>query len=166
MSFIKSQKGIGLVEVIFALGVSVLVITSLVSLSLFTLRSSTRSKLLLQGTKLANQELEKVRALRDAVAQDAARNWEDNFIGLLRTCSVGNPCTVNDDFASLAGSRTVTVGSQVITIYFYATKTDDTAIAVDEVPDVVKISVVAAWSEGGQARSVYNYTNLSNWRRN
>lgn len=60
-----NQEGIGLVETIVALGLGVVVLTALVSLSVFTLRTSTRGKLMLEGSKRANEQLELVRAYRD-----------------------------------------------------------------------------------------------------
>ena len=82
----KAQKGFALVEVIAALGVSALVITALISLSISTLRTSLDSELLLEGTKIANREVELVRAYRDGYeSEDTPRSWE-NFISAIQNC--------------------------------------------------------------------------------
>ncbi len=162
-----NEYGIGLVEVIFALGVSIVVMTSLVSLSLFTLRSSLQSKLMLQGTKLATQELEMVRALRDAIAEDPSRSWED-FIDLVRDCNSSEDyCYVdpNSGFTDIVSSQKVVgSGASAVTIYFYATEADGSGIGDSDYPNTVRISVEASWDVGGYAKHVYNYTDLSNWR--
>jgi len=145
----RNERGIGLVEVIFALGVSVIVITSLVSLSLFTLRSSLHSKLLLQGTKLANQELELARALRDS------GDWMA-FMGSISPCMGGVQCNLGGFPAVSVGARTVTIDGHAVVIYFTIVDLGD--------PNMVRVAVEASWDIGGQTKYARNYTDLSNWR--
>jgi len=161
----QDEEGIGLVEVIFALGVSILVITSLVSLALFTLRSSLQSKLLLQGTKYANQELELVRAYRDT-----APIW-NSFIDDIRSC---NSCsidvagmTVNAAPKCFSGGSVVSCGvsnADKVTVEFQARNTDGSVIGAGNYPDVIRVSVTTSWEVGGDSRAVYNNTEFSNWR--
>lgn len=162
-----NEEGIGLVEVIFALGISIVIITSLVSLALFTLRSSLNSKLLLQGSKLANQELEYVRVLRDISVESSSVGWA-GFIDYIRDCSPPNGYCYVANLGGLnpisSSVRTVSIGSTTVTIYFLASETDGDVIGGSDYPDVVRISVSASWNIGGQTKSVHNYTDLSNWR--
>ena len=62
---ITHEKGIGLIETIAAMGVAMIIVTSIVSLSVYTLRASTTSKLMIMGSKYATEELERLRAKRD-----------------------------------------------------------------------------------------------------
>ena len=113
------QKGVALVEVIAALGVSALVITALVSLAISTLRTSLDSKLLLEGTKLANREIEMVRAYRDK--PDVS--WED----YIKTLALDNGYSrkflsyEQTNRISCLGSEIVGSGMERITIGFYIT---------------------------------------------
>ena len=66
-----NELGIGLVETLIAIGITTIIVTSMVSLSIFTVRSSLQNKLTLEGTQLANQQIEQVRAFRDA------RTWAE-----------------------------------------------------------------------------------------
>lgn len=164
MKNISKENGIGLVEVIFALGISVVIITSLVSLSLFTLRSSLQSKLMLQGTKLLTQELEMVRAYRDK----ESTTWE-NFLTNVRGCSGSNRCSVPADFSVItAAEKILTVDGADVTIYFQAHQIDASGNALpigpSASPDFVRISGTASWVIGSQTKYVHNYTDLSNWR--
>lgn len=162
----KFQKGFALVEVIAALGISALVITALISLSISTLRTSLDSQLLLEGTKVANREIELVRAYRDGVdaTTGEARSWED-FINEVRTCHQNflGPCsmdvinTVVLPYVSVAGE-----GAKKITRSFIVTNLDGSAIT--DTPSVVRVSVSVTWKVGDKDKGSYIYTDLSNWR--
>ena len=168
-----NQKGIGLVEVIAALGISVVVITSLVSLSLFTLRSSLESKLLLEGTKVANRELELVRAYRDSsdvwvdendfpAAGDSGRAFLNN----IDTCnSVTNMCHIDSSsFSVVTGVGTSGTGAEVVKWGFYVTQAGGGPI--QKTDQAVRISVEANWLVGGQNKYARLYTDLTNWSGN
>lgn len=155
---IKNEKGIALVEVIAALGIAVIVITSLVSLSIFTLRSSLRSKLLLEGTKIANRELELVRALRDS-----SDSW-DTFLTTVVPCTISSPCSViisplGVSYVPFTENEGTT---EAITRQFTATIPGGGDLTGTE--DTVRISVSVTWSVGGDSKSAFLYTDLTNWR--
>jgi len=159
------QKGVALVEVIAALGVSALVITALVSLAISTLRTSLDSKLLLEGTKLANREIEMVRAYRDK--PDVS--WEDYIktLALDNGCTVGSFCHMNKQTGYPAsGSEIVGSGMERITIGFYITdpSTADGTIDITSPPPVVRVNVSVTWKIGDKDKGSYIYTDLSNWR--
>jgi len=147
--YLKHKKGIALVEVVAALGIAVVVITSLVSLAIFTMRSSLRNKLLLEGTKHANKEMELVRAYRDSVS------WED-FTSDMSGC--GGGCYINDISGLSVGGGTVTYGEglEAVTRYFTA--------AVGGGEESVDITATAEWQIGGEDKSTNIYTTLTNWR--
>ena len=158
-----NEKGIGIVEVIAALGISVIVLTALVALSLFTLRSSLHSKLLLEGTKLANREVELVRAHRDAVTE-----WENGTNGflddVLPCVDVANACHMN--FAAglgvdQTGADTAGSGAETITRYFIATRTDGSPLQAGD--EEVRIAVVISWVVGEDTKYSRVYTDLTNW---
>lgn len=152
----KYQTGIALVEVIAALGVATLAITALVSLSISTLRTSLDSKLLLEGTKIANREIELVRAYRDGVT------WE-KFITDIDGCDAG--CYINiDDFSVVTGSIAEGDDLEAVTRKFIATQPDGSTIDPSSPPDIVRISVSVTWMIGDQEKGSYVYTDLSNWR--
>ncbi len=147
----KYQKGIGLIEVIFTLGISVIIVTSLVSLTLYTLRSSLNSKLMLRANNLATGQLELVRAYRDSMGE----NWA-GFVDSVDDCTGSTYCTITTggSLAVLGSASPATdgTGPEAVAYYFQATPIDS---------DVMRISVVATWGDG---LAVRNYTDLSSWR--
>ena len=153
----RNEKGIALVEVIAALGIAVVVITALVSLSIFTLRSSLRSKLLLEGTKVANREIELTRALRDSTT------WA-SFITFVQACTIANPCSMSiSPLGVTSGSTTENPDTtEAITRQFTATATDMGDLTGSE--DTVRISVSVTWGIGSDVKAAYLYTDLTNWR--
>lgn len=160
----KKQQGIGLIETLAAVGIALIVITSLVSLAVFTLRTSLQSKLSLLGTKRANQQLELVRAFRDENAGD----WE-SVLGGLMNC---HPSAVGAKKCYMAGtvvekSDTGFVENPAqpdeLTTYFYASDASDGGALVDG-DEVIKISVTVEWKVGASDKAAYNYTYISNWR--
>ena len=158
-----NQKGIGLVETVAALGVAVVVITSLVSLALFTLRSSINSKLFLEGTKMANEEIELVRAYRDS----SGMTWSGNpgFIvnmgpcfGALAKCFVntsGNPLTIS------ASEETFNSGQPTELKRFFRL-----SYPVSGNTNLVRVEVEASWKVGSITKYAHNYTELANWKGN
>lgn len=148
MKVLKNKKGIALVEVIAALGIAVVVITALVSLSIFTLRSSLRSKLMLEGTKIANRELELVRAYRDS------NTWADFVYGVANCvnsdCSMDLSGTLVNNSPTVQGS-----GVEAISRSFRVNFISD---------DTVRVSVAVTWDVGDDAKGAYLYTDLTNWR--
>jgi Tfp pilus assembly protein PilV len=158
-----NEKGIGLIETIAALGVAVIVITSLVSLSVFTLRSSTRSKLLLQGSKLASNELELVRTYRDT-----RTSWAQFLTGVTN-CTSATPPTSYCNITTSGTSINVNQGQKVsgtavnaINVGFYVTKINGQPIQSTD--NIVRVTVRTSWNIGGQVQYSYIYTDLSNWR--
>ena len=143
----KNQKGIGLVEVIAALGISIIVITALVSLALFTMRSSLTSKLLLEASKTANKELESVRAYRDRSA-----SW-DGFLTDMAGC-FGNLCNM-DGLTVASGEGTIVIDNETITKSFTLTQ---------ESSEIVQVEIEVLWNVGGEQKSTHLYTHLTNWR--
>lgn len=168
----NNEEGLGLIETIAALGLAVVVVTSLVSLSVFTLRTSNRGKLFLRATKLANQEVELVRAFRDA------QLWTD-FVNAM----LGASCQdTNSDAAcsmSIDASKNLTVNSgptrldvgglNEITYYFTVSdpisESDDVQAGfVDASDPVLRINVTVEWDLGGETQSTNIYTDVSSWR--
>ncbi|HLB51965.1 hypothetical protein A3F07_03275 [candidate division WWE3 bacterium RIFCSPHIGHO2_12_FULL_38_15] len=159
---INYEKGIGLVEVILALGISIVVITSLVSLSVFTLRNSLQSKLLLRGSKLANEELERVRAYRDN-----SPTWAQ-FVGGLLTANCTTSCYLTSALTPASGEEQTNPNfatRPAENLYRSITISDPVNLDVVTTTDnVIRISVTARWEIGGVIKRTNVYTDLSNWR--
>lgn len=164
-----NEKGIGLVEVMAAFSISIVVITSLVSLALYTVRSSLNSKLLLEGTKIANRELERVRAYRDT-----RLDWS-TFTNDLDLGSGGLDCTCPDSVSCtgaglkqcsmilsptldvVEGTAVETIDGQPVTYYFNVTPDPN------DPNNIVRVTVEVSWRVGGQNKYTHVYTDLSNW---
>jgi hypothetical protein len=152
-----NQNGIGLVETLLALGVSIIIVTSMVSLAIFTLRASLQNKLLLAGTQFANQEIELVRAFRDT------NTWED-FVDEIDGTN-GLNCFTGDCHMSSAGVLTVVDGVQVInggTTEEIRKSFKLTDINGDQT--LIRIAVTVSWQIGADVKYAHNYTELSDWR--
>lgn len=155
IKFFKNiEKGIGLVETIVALGISIVVLTSLVSLALYTLRSSQQSKYMLEASKLATEELERVRAARDSMS------WSTLVTGFkakVLPCDGTPKCYVTTALAISSVPATGEVVGTYYTRYFTVTQ---------PATDVLRIAVTVSYAIGGQTKYVRNYTDLTNWRNN
>jgi hypothetical protein len=157
LKLLKNEKGIGLVETIAALGISMIILTSLVSLSIYTLRSSLQSKLLLQGTKLANEELERIRAKRDSTT------WSEFVTDLLSSnCHTSDGCYIDSSLNFIPGSETVGSGAEALQRVFVVSDPDGGSI--DAATRVLRFSVKVDWMVGAEQKSAYIYSDLSNWR--
>ncbi len=149
---IKHKNGFGLIETVAALGVTMIVVTSMVSMSLYALRSTQQSQLMLAATKLANEELERVRAKRDTTTWSA-------FLTAVNGCTQLSPCSMNE--LNVVGSQnTFTYNNVDFRRSFVA------SYPIPSDTNVVRIGVTVSWKFGSSTynKSVYNYTDLSNWR--
>lgn len=151
-----NRKGIALVEVIAALGIAIVVLTALVSLTLFTTRSSLNSRLLLQGTKTATREAELVRSFRDSSAA-----WVDfvtAMVGCLSSCHM-------DQLTGSPAANPISEGTppESVTRSFTASNPAGGALVANS-DQVVKLNITASWTVGGVVKSTHLYTNLANWR--
>jgi Tfp pilus assembly protein PilV len=143
----KKSKGIGLVETILALGIAVVVITALVSLAVYTLRSSQQSKYLLEGSKLAAEHVELLR-----IYKDSGINWTD-FVNAVSGCTT--PCST-DGSAVASNPATITLSnSATVQRYF----TVDTSVV-----GVVRVTSVVEWPVGPVTKKTTVITDITNWR--
>ena len=152
-----NEKGIGLVETIVALGISVMVLTSLVSLSLYTLRPSQQSKYMLEASKLATEELERVRAVRDSNTV-----WSD-FRTRMIACTVASPCRIVKDtngVLTIASASPLTDPENPKYSRFFSAKETVSG------SNILRIAVTVSYVIGDQTKYVRNYTDLTNWRNN
>ncbi|MBT6401317.1 hypothetical protein HN803_00215 [candidate division WWE3 bacterium] len=152
-----NEKGLGLIETLLALGVAIIIVTSMVSLAIFTLRSSLQNKLLITGTQLANQEVELVRAYRDS------HSWVD-FIDEIDG-SVSANCFVSDCYMDNVGVLTIESGEQVIN----AGSTEEIRksfrlVDINGDQSLVRVAVTVSWQLGSDVKFAHNYTELSDWR--
>lgn len=189
---LKTQSGMGLVEVIAALGVAILVISSLVALSIFTLRNASQSQLLLKATKDVNRQMELLRAFRDTSAVWYA-DTGNSFIGTggVQECDGAANCLVCDGKTAFtsATSTCPTDGSgySVVAVsgvsdpatYPYRpneilllTHVSD-SLSSSETSSVVsggvatqriRVKVSAYWKVGNSVKNTSVYTDLSNWQ--
>lgn len=159
---INEEQGIGLVEVIAALGLSIIILTALISLSLFTVRSSLQSKLMLEGTKLANRELELVRALRDN--STAWENGSNGFLNQIAPCVAGNPCHMDSaSLTAVAGSRIISPGAPEETEIFFIAYDPVDSSDLQLTDEEVRIAVTVRWTIAGEYKYARLYTDLTNW---
>lgn len=150
---LNNDSGIGLVETLLALGIGVIVITSLVSLAIFTVRASLQSNLGIEGSQLANQEIELIRAYRDS------NPWA-TFTDALSAngCyGAGSTCRMDSVTVISSGVKTVGTGAKQIEVSFYA-------VDLNGDQSVIRIAVTASWMIGSETKYAYNYTDLTNWR--
>src|SRR3972149_5905088 len=149
------ENGIGLVETLLALGIATIIVTSMVSLSIFTVRSSLQNKLALEGTQLANQEIEQIRAFRDA------RAWPD-FVAEVDGTNSTN-CFNNDCHMS---SGLVVLGEEVLgagtpqELHKSFRLTDQSSGE----NSLVRVAVTVNWRLGAETKYSNSYTELADWK--
>ena len=155
-----TNKGIGLIEVIAALGVATVITTSLVALSIFTLRASLKSKLFLESSKVANKEIELIRAYRDQ------NIWSNFTTELLANCKSATtppvPVCYMTDTSGIAvnlngpNPALATLPVTEVSKGFY--------VVSDSTSDLIKVNVVVQWREGNLLKSTTLRSDFTNWQ--
>jgi type II secretory pathway pseudopilin PulG len=168
----KKERGFGLVEVMLAFGVSVIIITALVSLATFVLKSATTSSRMMQGTRLVNREIETIRAVRDLYKTDENLSWIDfyNAVNSLSTpCRAisgtsvcpANSCHVELDNESMGYILPNSEDFDDISVCFGSRIVESSPGVTD--PSKIDIIAIATWTIGEQQKYVHNYTRLADW---
>lgn len=152
-NMIKNQKGISLVEAVFAIGISVIMIVALISLSTFTVRTLATSRTQLEAVKSANALTESVRILRDTCS-----DWS-TFTSKISSCS-SSFCEVKTPDCSSSNSVGVVDISNPTDPkcgfkFTYPEATDTT---------YVQVNVTCNWSVGATKKTLNISTIFSNWR--
>lgn len=144
----------GLVEVIAALGIAVIVITALVSLTIYTLRASLESTLLLEGSKYANREAELLRAYKS----NSTVSW-NTFVGEVSGCTSGSSCHMRSDALGIdSGPAYENQGmNNQVSREFYTVNTSTSS-------NIAHFVIVSKWRIAGMEKSTYLYIDLSNWQ--
>lgn len=151
----KNEKGIGLIETLLAIGVGIIVITSMVALAVFTVRASLQSQLALKGSQLASQEIELVRSYRDQKDSWSAfkTGMADCFTGHCSMTSEAN--VVNSEGEQGTGAKKI--------VKYFTLEPLPAGTPIDDA-DIVRVNVTVNWQIGTDPKSAHNYTELSNWR--
>jgi Tfp pilus assembly protein PilV len=152
------KKGMGLIEVLIAVTVSVIALTAMVSMVVTALRSSLQSRMYLEATKIANTQIEKVRALRDS------GSWSD-FMVMSVACKSSNKCRMNiNDLGYGPDQPTVPYLNSGIYYNFFVTDINGADIdsASASTTTSVRITAEASWDNG--AKKTTMITDLSNWQ--
>ncbi|MBI2414475.1 hypothetical protein HYV31_01340 [candidate division WWE3 bacterium] len=155
----NNESGIGLVETMLALGIGLIVITSMVSLSIFTLRSSLQNKLMLAGTQTATQQIELMRAFRDSKV-----SWDEFIADVDGTNGIN--CFTSDCHMIDSGVTTVVAGENTLNpntaeeLKKSFRLTDQSGGA----KTLIRVSVNVSWKIGATTKYAHNYTELSGWR--
>jgi Tfp pilus assembly protein PilV len=166
LNVLKNNKGLGLVEVIASLGIAVIVLTSLVSLSIYSIRSSTSTRVRLEAINTANQQMDLLRALRDT------SEW-DTFVSALLTCDTGSQepsinntsgCQVTSSLSSInVSGYTVDQNNPQLQSFFLVHDPINTdGLATSD--NIIRVTVISRWLESNELRTTTLVTDLSNWR--
>ncbi len=153
---LSNEHGIGLIETLLALGISIIIVTSMVSLAIFTLRASLENKLLLSGTQVSNQEIELVRAYRDS------RAWA-TFVA--DVSSPGIDCFGADCHMDSSGALGVESGVFVINEGSNEEITKSFRLSdINGDMSLIRVTVTVSWTVGSNTKYAHSYTELSDWR--
>lgn len=155
--FKNKQRGIGLIEVILSIGISTVVITSLISLNLFTLRSSLRKTLSAEAISSNSKQIEMVRAYRDTVS------WNEFKSALEENCSYS---TIGSNLAKCRMSTNQGLNIEILSpldelpidevyVGFYVTTENG----------VVSVTSISTYIDGEDTKTITLRADFTNWQR-
>ena len=158
MQLLRTKKGMSILEILLGLSISVIVITSLVSLSIFILRNAQSNKFRMQATRDANGTMERIRALRDTYSTNGS-TWSD-FVTLVNNGCTGSRVCVIDSALSVTSNafatfQTNTIATSSVPVSYFRTSVVNA--------NVIDITVTSSWYLGGSMQSTTIYSSLSNW---
>lgn len=146
----NSSNGQSLVEVVVAVALIFTAVVALLGLATASLKGTGFSNNKTKAVKLANEEMELVRAYRDSKA------WSLFKINLADNCSG----TTDNDYCSIGDSGFLTLEEDaesrgIFTRYFTGEVVSD---------DKVKITIYVTWQSHGEDQEVTISSVLTNWQ--
>jgi hypothetical protein len=172
----KFRKGMGLIEVLGALTLSVVALTALVSMVIYAMRSSLQSQLMLEGTNMANEQLENMRLFRNAstwvdfktaIINAGCRVGSDTYCQV--SCSVGGFGNVTCSIPNYSGTNPIGISGLETTegLYTWFQAEDASATPpsnqVTPTTTIVRVTATSGWQIGSD-RSTSVTTDFSNWQ--
>jgi len=138
-----SESGQTLIELVISLGLVTIVVTALIGIGVMALKTAISARNRVVAAKLASEELELVRAYRDA---NGFTKLHDDFLGL---CTA--PCYVS---GGSIFSGTETVGG-IFSRFF---------TLGDAGAGKLEVEATTQWAESGGTKSVSVTSYLADWR--
>jgi type II secretory pathway pseudopilin PulG len=142
---LSNDSGIGLVEALIAVALSIILIVSLLTLTNFNIRNSLLITENQDAINSANLLLENLRSIKDS-------NFA-NFVDSVSSKCINSNCTVN--FANNIEPVTIDLDAQSPISYFKIKKVSDNEI---------QINIMTEWKVGNSIFSSPLSTIFTNWR--
>ena len=163
------NKGQSLFEVIFALSIAAVILTSVVSLATISIKNSDYSANKTMATKYAQEAIEWLRGQRDAKWSDptnngflerAAANNGTYCLDSLGWTNTGN--CASDEFISV---NDLYLRQVVLTCYQInaSPPPDFNAVACGSTTDNIQAEVSVSWTDGSGTHSVQSTARFTHW---
>lgn len=158
---IKNNKAIGLIEVIVSLGISTIIITSLISLNIFTLRTSLKGKLYSEASNSTSKQLELVRAFRDTYtwnefisSMEYCKSNDENPICIMQTNSTGLYVDTNGP-----SPKVNDMSIEDVSVGFYVLNNIDS-----QNDELISVVAVSQYLDAGEIKKITLRADFTNWQ--
>lgn len=159
------KKGISIIEILIAVAIILIALTSLLGLAAFSLGTSTLIRQNIKANNIAQESMEQVRNFRDGT------NWDVDGLGMLTPGldyyfqKSGSPEKWQpiQEIETVNGfTRKVVFGNVSRDA---ADDIEETYNSANDDPNTKKITVIVFWSEKGRDHQIELVTYLTNWRQ-
>lgn len=160
----NSKRGISAIEILIAVAIIALTLTTLLGLAIFSLRASLLTKEAIRAKNIAQEVLEAVRNFRDGTT------WEDGLKALFTGES--NPYYPEKD-SSVPPEWNLVAGEEITNgftrkVIFYDVQRDGNHNIVEsggtDDPGTKKVKAVVSWQERGKTHQIELITYLTDWQ--
>ena len=160
---LPGKKGISLIEILVAVSIIAVTLTSLLGLASFSLKTTMLVKETNQANNIAQEMMEQIRNLRDGTS------WNVDGVGTLTAGinyyiqKVGDPA----QWQALSGTETVYGFTKKAVFENVMRDGSDNIVEAGGIndADTRKVTVTVSWQERGRTHSTELITYLTNWRQ-
>lgn len=157
--FCQQNKGVGLIEILVAIAIIGLILTSLAGLGNFILKINQQNKQSVIAAFLAQEAIEAIRAIKE-------ENW--NLIANLTDSNPYHPIKAGSPlkWVLTAGAETINGLTRQITVSPVYRDTNDNIITSGGIldPETKKITAVVSWNDNGRNYQTPIVYYLTNWQ--